>query len=172
MEGKNKGFTLVEIMVVMAIIAVLSVLIIGGITLTRKTAIETRHRANAKIVQMILERYASLNKNKYPTTCPRHPSLCPSATQCTCDFEDVEHDFGTGGLIGTGSGTLTPAPECQTTAPYTGNDMTLDIPGWGGPRTFDSSGGGLVEIKNSGNGYIIHIGDYQCLDELEHWDSL
>ncbi len=51
----KKGFTLVEIMVVMAIIAVLATLVIGAVQLARRTATETTHRSNARAVQTALE---------------------------------------------------------------------------------------------------------------------
>ena len=43
---KNQGFTLIELVVVMAIIAVLAVLVIGAITVARNTAAETTNRSN------------------------------------------------------------------------------------------------------------------------------
>lgn len=51
----KKGFTLVEIVVVMAIIAVLATLVVGAITVARNVAKETTHRANAKTIQTALE---------------------------------------------------------------------------------------------------------------------
>lgn len=61
----DKGFTLIELMVVMALMAVLATLIIGAITLARRTATETTNRANAKIIQTGLESYYATNK-QYP----------------------------------------------------------------------------------------------------------
>ena len=58
----KKGFTLIELMVVMAIIAVLAVLILGAVQLARNTSTETIHRSNAKGVQTALE--ANYAKNK------------------------------------------------------------------------------------------------------------
>lgn len=52
---KNQGFTLIEVVVVMAIIAVLAALIIGAITVARNTAEETIHRSNAHAIQVALE---------------------------------------------------------------------------------------------------------------------
>lgn len=56
------GFTLIELMVAMAIIAVLTTLIIGAITISRNTATETTNRVNAKTVQSALEADFALNK--------------------------------------------------------------------------------------------------------------
>lgn len=61
---KNRqGFTLIEVVVVMAIIAVLALLVIGAITVARNTAKETAHRSNAKTLQSALEAYYAKNRN-------------------------------------------------------------------------------------------------------------
>ncbi len=55
MKKEKQGFSLIEIMVVMAIIAVLATLVIGAVQLARRTATETTHRSNAKTIQVALE---------------------------------------------------------------------------------------------------------------------
>lgn len=65
--GKKKGFTLIELVVVMAIIAVLSVLIIGAITVARRMSTETANRGTAKSVQTGLEAYFGQHK-AYPAS--------------------------------------------------------------------------------------------------------
>lgn len=65
--SQAKGFTLIEVVVVMAIIAVLALLVIGAITVARNTAKETTHKSNAKTLQVGLEAYYAKNKS-YPTT--------------------------------------------------------------------------------------------------------
>lgn len=63
MQRDKQGFTLIELMVVMAIIAVLATLVIGAVQLARRTATETTHRANAKTIQTALEgRYAKYRR--------------------------------------------------------------------------------------------------------------
>jgi prepilin-type N-terminal cleavage/methylation domain-containing protein len=64
---KRKGFTLIELVVVMAIIAILSVLVIGAITVARRTSTETANRGTAKSIQTGLEAYYAKNK-QYPAT--------------------------------------------------------------------------------------------------------
>ncbi len=65
---KNKqGFTLIELVVVMAIIAILAVLIIGAITIARHSATESANLSNARTIQTGLESYYSSNGQKYPT---------------------------------------------------------------------------------------------------------
>lgn len=62
---KKRAFTLIELVVVMAIIAVLSVLVIGAITVARRAAVETSNRGSAKSIQTGLEAYYAKYKN-YP----------------------------------------------------------------------------------------------------------
>lgn len=63
---KQKGFTLIELVVVMAIIAVLALIIIGAIILARRTSIETANRGNARTIQTAMESYYARSKS-YPT---------------------------------------------------------------------------------------------------------
>lgn len=73
-----KGFTLVELLVVMALIAVLAVLILGAIQLARNTATETVHRSNAKVIQATLE--ANFAKFKRYCGAGEGEIDCPAAT--------------------------------------------------------------------------------------------
>lgn len=63
MRNKKGGFTLIELVVVMAIIAILAVLIIGAIIVARRVSTETTNRSNAKTVQTGLEAFYSRYKN-------------------------------------------------------------------------------------------------------------
>lgn len=63
--NKTEGFTLIELVVVMAIIAVLAVLIVGAIVVARRTTTETANRSNAKTIETGLEAYYG----KYKTFC-------------------------------------------------------------------------------------------------------
>ncbi|MEI7690632.1 MAG: type II secretion system protein [bacterium] len=89
----KKGFTLVEVAVVMAIIAVLSLLIIGAITLVRNASAETRHRANATSVQISYE-WAYSRERSYPHTSGNEsfnaPGIGDSITPSPeCDGKDI-----------------------------------------------------------------------------------
>lgn len=64
-RSENKGFTLIELVVVMAIIAVLAMLIIGAIVVARNTAKETANRTNAKAIQAAMEAAYSRTRS-YP----------------------------------------------------------------------------------------------------------
>jgi len=61
----KKGFTLIELVVVMAIIALLALLIIGAIIVVRRTATETANRSNAKTIRTALESRFAANR-QYP----------------------------------------------------------------------------------------------------------
>jgi prepilin-type N-terminal cleavage/methylation domain-containing protein len=63
---KKKGFTLIELVVVMAIIAVLSLLIIAAITAARRQSVNTQRTGNAKTIEIALESFAAKNQGKYP----------------------------------------------------------------------------------------------------------
>lgn len=66
---RRNGFTLIEVVVVMAVLAVLAILIIGAITIARKTAGRTKLVNDAKVIRDLLEAYHA--KNKYY---PKHPT--------------------------------------------------------------------------------------------------
>lgn len=51
----KKGFTLIELVVVMAIIAVLALLVVGAIIVARNTSIRTANQSNMKTLQTGLE---------------------------------------------------------------------------------------------------------------------
>jgi len=61
----SKGFTLVEVAVVMAIISILATMIVGAINISRDVLKETQHRADSRTIQTWLEQYYSRNKT-YP----------------------------------------------------------------------------------------------------------
>jgi len=77
-KGK-RGFTLVEIVIVMAITAVVAVLIIGAIVLARQAARDAKYRNDGKTVRDLLEVYYSIYK-RYP--CDLNPDgvTCKAGT--------------------------------------------------------------------------------------------
>jgi len=62
---KRKGFTLVEIMVVVAIIALLSAIAIPNLLRARSTANEAAAQAGLSILSTAIETYATVNNGQY-----------------------------------------------------------------------------------------------------------
>lgn len=65
MNKKNKGFTLVELLVVIAIIAILVVLILVALGVARQKARDSQRKTDLRSIQTALELYASDN-GTYP----------------------------------------------------------------------------------------------------------
>jgi len=65
--GLPKGFTLIEIMVVMSIIGILMALTLTGINSSRKTARDARRKADLEMIRSGLEIYKA-DCDAYPTT--------------------------------------------------------------------------------------------------------
>lgn len=117
---KRKGFTLIELVVVMAIIAILSVLVIGAITVARRTSTETANRGTAKSIQTGLEAYYAKNK-QYP------------ATSGTVTFDAIVATGGAlNGMVTTQGAQCTGATTYKGggTVTYTATGYTLNVANW------------------------------------------
>lgn len=62
----NGGFTLIELVVVMALIAILALMVIGAVVVARRMITETRHRNMGKSFQVAMESYYAANNSTYP----------------------------------------------------------------------------------------------------------
>lgn len=138
---KQKGFTLIELVVVMAIIAVLALLVIGAIIVARRTATETTNRSNMKTVQTALEATFA----KYKTYCGvTGTPACVAVTDSTtaASFQN-----------GIGNPSLT--------ASCTDGIDTLTTPA----GSFYSNKGVYVTSLAS-TGYILYPASYDCSTNL------
>lgn len=101
---KKKGFTLIELVVVMAIIAVLALLVVGAIIAARRTATATTNRGNAKTIQTAAEALYAKNK-----------SYSALGTATSQSFATAASTLG--GVVGT----VTLAPSaCDSVTAYAG----------------------------------------------------
>jgi prepilin-type N-terminal cleavage/methylation domain-containing protein len=66
MTKNKKGFTLIELVVVMAIIAVLAALMVTAIVAARKQSVSTAIVGDAKAIEVGLETYSSAKDGLYP----------------------------------------------------------------------------------------------------------
>jgi prepilin-type N-terminal cleavage/methylation domain-containing protein len=67
MSKEEQGFTLIELVVVMAIIAVLAALMVAAISAARKQADSTQRMGNTKTLETATETFSAKNGGKYPT---------------------------------------------------------------------------------------------------------
>ena len=79
LPDKSKGFTLVELLVVISIIAILSVIGITIFTSTQSVARDAKRRADANAIHKALEQYKLIN-GSYPAASGRScgASPCPA----------------------------------------------------------------------------------------------
>ena len=107
MKRSKKGFTLIELVVVMALIALLSLLVIGAIIAARRMVTETKHRNNGKSIQVGMEKFYASNKS-YPVATNVRNGY--TATAANNKFSDMA-TF----LAVSIESTATEAAACQTT---------------------------------------------------------
>jgi prepilin-type N-terminal cleavage/methylation domain-containing protein len=75
---KQKGFTLIEILVVIGLIAILMSLAVLSYSTTQKNARDARRKGDMKTIQNAFEQYYSDNAGKYPTSELALASYLPS----------------------------------------------------------------------------------------------
>ncbi len=122
---EKQGFTLIELVVVMAIIAILAVLIIGAITIARHTATETANRSNARTVQTALEAYYASNKN-YPDILGT--AISDNTTDTTLNIAAT--NLSTSACTGNGGGTQDNSGGGNIVSSSTNHNYTITIAPW------------------------------------------
>ena len=111
----KQGFTLIEVVVVMAIIAVLATLVIGAIMVARNTQKETVHRSNARAIQTGLEAYYAKQRS-YPTTAGSFKDIA-TTLGVTLAGSDTD-ECGSGGVARGGTYSYNTSTNQYTITPY------------------------------------------------------
>ena len=83
----RKGFTLVEIMIVVAIIALLAAIAIPNLLSARMTANTAAAKANIRSLSTAAETYSTANNGAYPDTVARLTTFIGSAGSYCADAE-------------------------------------------------------------------------------------
>ncbi len=65
---KNKGFTLVELLITVSIIAILGVILVVNFSSAQKSGRDQRRVSDLKAIQNAAEQYYLLNGSRYPTS--------------------------------------------------------------------------------------------------------
>lgn len=68
--NKKRGFTIVELMVIIVVIAILASITVVGYGYMRRDAVQAKMRANVSQVQNYLQSHRALNGGKYPESRP------------------------------------------------------------------------------------------------------
>ena len=97
----RKGFTLVEIMIVVAIIALLAAIAIPNLLSAKKTANTAAAKANIRALSTAAEVYATGNNGAYPTTVALLAKYITPADKL-CGFTVQGYAYDCAGLLATG----------------------------------------------------------------------
>ncbi len=130
---KRKGFTLIEILVVVAIIALLVTIALPSMRAARRTTKRTVCLANLKQVGVAFQNYVPTNRERYPTMSilPSQEMLKPEGDRLPGISKVLEREIGGGKSSDKILGNKNEALLCPA-------DVNNDVPDLGEPRYFDS----------------------------------
>ncbi len=99
MRPNNKGFTLIELMIVVVIIGILAAIAIPNFQSMRERALEAGTKRDCHVVQLAAEDYAVLNDGIYSDAAADIRPLLPGAILLKNNFTKVrsEPQFGAAG---------------------------------------------------------------------------
>ena len=122
----TKGFTLIEILVVVSIIAILAALVLVSFSTPQKQANDTRRKNDLRQYTALLKEYAANNEGFYPcrpTAASLSGAFCTSylgldSSECPTDPKEGTGSFGYNVSSGNVDGTACTGPGTPSAANY------------------------------------------------------
>lgn len=139
-KNSQKGFTLVELLIVIAIIGILSTLLVANFIGVRQRSKDSQRKADLRQMQSALELYRS-DQGSYPTTIPNCPSgsaislMTPDCSTSTY-MQKVPKDPSGGDYSYTSNGTTYTIIACLENANDSEKDTNNVNPPCDGVSTF------------------------------------